>query len=87
MFDATLYINQNMLYLIPVLYFIGMFIRSLQKVPNKFIPFILLALAIIISFAILGLTKTALAQGVLIAGTAVFVNQMFQQFIPNKNDK
>lgn len=87
MFDATLYINQNMLYLIPVLYFIGMFIRSLQKVPNKFIPFILLALAIIISFAILGLTKTALVQGVLIAGTAVFVNQMFQQFIPNKNDK
>ena len=52
MFDATLYINQNMLYLIPVLYFIGMFIRSLQKVPNKFIPFILLALAIIISFAV-----------------------------------
>ena len=79
MLDPTVYINSAMLPLIVVLYFIGLFVKSIEKIPNKYIPFILLVISIITCICVLGFTYSAFIQSVLIAGTATFSNEVIKQ--------
>lgn len=73
------YVAENALLLIPVLNIIGMIIKRTEKIPDKYIPLILLLFGILGAFALLGFSADAAVQGVLIAGTAVFGNQMVKQ--------
>lgn len=73
------YITENALLLIPVLNIIGMIIKKTEKIPDKYIPLILLAFGIIGTVAIMGLTPQAVIQGVLVCGTAVYGNQVVKQ--------
>ena len=89
--DYQKYIKTELLILIPVLYFIGMGLKK-SKIADKFIPLLLGIASIILSaiwtFAtseIVSPKDIALAvfisitQGVLLAGTSVYVNQLYIQ--------
>ena len=73
------YIVENALVLIPVLNVIGMIIKNTEKIPDKYIPLILLVFGILGTVAILGLSPHSVVQGVLVTGAAVYGNQIVKQ--------
>ena len=73
------FITENALLLIPVLNIIGAVIKNTEKIPDKYIPVILLAFGIIGAVAILGISPESVLQGVLVTGTAVYGNQVVKQ--------
>ena len=85
------YLKKEFLILVPVLYFIGIGLKK-SKLPDKWIPFTLGALAVMLSAIwviattdISNLQEAALAiftavtQGVLAAGMSVYANQLYIQ--------
>ena len=73
------YIKENALILIPVLLIIGQIIKSIQKIPDKWIPLILLPIGIVGAMALAGWTVDSAVQGVLVTGAAVYGNQLVKQ--------
>lgn len=89
--DFTSYIDAALLVLIPVLYLIGNGIKS-SGIDNKHIPLILGATGIVLAVVWVLATSditgwqggllaafTAIVQGVLCAGAAVYTNQLIKQ--------
>ena len=74
------YITENALILIPVLYVIGMFLKALEFIKDKYIPCILLLIGIAFSVALIGLNVNAVIQGILVAGATVLGNQLIKQY-------
>lgn len=85
------YIKTELLILVPVLYFIGIGLKK-SKLPDKWIPVVLGASAVVLSAIwviatsdISGLQEiasaifTAVTQGVLVAATSVYTNQLYIQ--------
>ena len=77
--DFLSYITENALILIPVLVVIGQIIKNIQLIDNKWIPLILLPLGVVGAMALGGWTVDAAIQGVLVAGVAVYSNQIVKQ--------
>ncbi len=73
------YITEHALILIPVLNILGMIIKGFPKIPDKYIPVILLFFGITGAVAIMGFNAQAVIQGILITGTAVYGNQVVKQ--------
>ena len=73
------FITENALLLIPVLNIIGAIIKGTEKIPDKYIPLILLFFGILGTITILGLSPESVVQGVLVTGTAVYGNQVVKQ--------
>lgn len=73
------FITEQALILIPTIYILGMFIKSVEFIPNRIIPIVLLCIAIILSMCLNGRGIHSLIQGILTAGVAVFFNQMYIQ--------
>lgn len=86
------YINPNLLILVPVLYIIGMAIRSSLNIDNKHIPLILGIISVVLClFSLFATTEVAgvtdvfnlifagVTQGILVAGTSVYANQLYKQ--------
>ncbi len=78
------YITENALILIPVLLIIGQIIKNIEKIPDKWIPVILLPIGIVGAMALGGWTVDSAIQGVLVTGTAVYGNQIVKQFNKDK---
>lgn len=78
------FITENALLLIPVLNIIGMIIKGTEKIPDKYIPLILLGFGILGSVAILGISPESVVQGILVTGTAVYGNQVVKQLKKTK---
>lgn len=81
--DFSSYLIEKMLVLVPVLYIIGMFIKSTPKVKDWLIPWILLGLGLVGAVAI-GITTgvpivDAVIQGILVTGVTVLTNQLIVQ--------
>lgn len=81
--DFSSYLIEKMLVLVPVLYIIGMFIKSTPKVKDWLIPWILLGLGLAGAVAI-GITTgvpivDAVIQGILVTGVTVLTNQLIIQ--------
>ena len=85
------YIKPELLILIPVLFFIGLAIKK-SALSDKFIPFILGGIGIVLSAMYLVATTTmsgmqeiatamftAITQGILVAGLSTYVNQIVKQ--------
>lgn len=85
------FIKPELLILIPVIYFIGIAIKK-SNTPDKFIPLTLGFISIVLCGTWVLSTSTlavwqdglmaafvAVTQGVLIAGTSVYVNQLIKQ--------
>jgi len=73
------YITEKALILIPVLNIIGMIIKHLEKINDKYIPLIILVCGVFGTVGLLGVSVDSVIQGVLIAGTSVFGNQIVKQ--------
>ena len=73
------YILDNALILIPVLNVLGLIIKNLSFIDNKWIPLILLVFGVAGSFGLMGFTVDAAVQGVLVTGVAVYGNQLVKQ--------
>lgn len=78
------YITENALILIPVLNIIGVILKDTKKIPDKYIPIILLGFGILGAVAVMGLSPEGVVQGILVTGTAVYGNQVVKQL--NKNE-
>lgn len=77
--DLMNYVSQNMLIMIPVIYIIGLMLKGLQFIQDKFIPFILLVIAVILCILINGINVNSIIQAVLVTGVAVYANQVIKQ--------
>lgn len=81
------YIKPELLILIPVLYVIGMIIKNTELIKDKYIPVILGVTGILLSILYVLATEgvslmgafTAITQGILVTGVAVYVNQLIKQ--------
>lgn len=73
------FIEESAFILIPVIYIIGMFLKTIEFIKDKYIPFILLCIAIIISIALNGFNVNSILQAILCSGLAVFFNQSIKQ--------
>jgi hypothetical protein len=73
------FIVDQALVLIPVLYILGMIIKNLKSIPDKYIPLILFVVGIGMSLGLIGVNGQAVVQGVLVTGVAVFTNQLVKQ--------
>ncbi len=73
------YIMDNALILIPVLVIIGMLLKNVDVIPDKWIPLILLPLGIAGAIGLMGLNMDAAVQGVLVTGAAVYGHQIAKQ--------
>lgn len=77
--DIMKFIVEQALILIPALYVLGMILKNLQMIPDKFIPVILLAFGIAGAVSIMGLSPQSIIQGILVTGAAVYTNQLIKQ--------
>ena len=73
------YVAENALILIPVLIIVGQIVKGIEKIPDKWIPLILLPLGIVGAMALGGWTVDSAVQGILVTGTAVYGNQIVKQ--------
>ena len=73
------YILDSSLIIIPVIYIIGIILKGLEYVQDKYIPIILLPIGIALSVFSMGLSVDSIVQGVLVVGAAVYVNQVSKQ--------
>lgn len=81
------YVKPELLILVPVLYIVGAMIKDSYLIENKYIPIgvgivgVLLSLMYTVGLNGLSLATvfTAITQGVLVAGMAVYVNQLLKQ--------
>lgn len=73
------YITDKALILIPVLNIIGMIIKHLEKINDKYIPLIILLFGVLGTLGIMGVSVDAVIQGVLVSGASVFGNQIVKQ--------
>lgn len=73
------YILENALILIPVLNILGMILKGINALDNKWIPLILLVFGLAGCFGIMGFTVNAAIQGILVTGAAVYGNQIVKQ--------
>lgn len=73
------YIVDNALILIPVLLIVGQMLKMIPKFPDWCIPWALLVVGVAVAGFMLGWTVDAVIQGVLVAGAAVYGNQLWKQ--------
>ena len=80
MMEFITFIAEANLIMVAVLFAIGMFLKTMQKIPNNLIPMIIMFLGIV--FALLqhkSFDIEAVYQGILAAATAVFTHQLIKQ--------
>lgn len=74
------YILDKMLILIPILNILGMIIKEIDKIPDRYIPLLLLVFGVLGAIALGGASVDSVVQGILITGAAVYGNQIVKQF-------
>lgn len=77
--DITSYLIDEALVLIPVLIILGQVVKGIEVIPNKYIPVILLFLGIGGAIALMDISADSVIQGILVAGAAVYGNQIYKQ--------
>ena len=82
--EILTYITENALILIPVLLILGLILKRLEFIPDKYIPVTLLPFGIIGAMALGGWTVPSAIQGILVTGAAVYGNQIYKQL--NKSE-
>ena len=82
--EILTYITENAIILIPVLIIIGLILKKLEFISDKYIPLILLPLGIVGAMALGGWTFESAIQGVLVTGAAVYGNQIVKQLRKNE---
>jgi len=78
MTEFTQFLSENMYIVAATLYVLGIFAKSIPKIPDWTIPFALSIIGIAFGILIIGIPQGVL-QGILCAGAAVLVNQYIKQ--------
>jgi len=73
------YIKEQAFILIPVLYVLGLMLKSNKKIQDWVIPWILTFCSILGAVLLMGLNINAVIQGILCVGVAVYGNQLVKQ--------
>lgn len=73
------YIIEDALILIPALLVLGWMLKKTPRVEDWLIPWILVIIGIIFALMIMGFTASALIQGILVAGAAILIHQLYKQ--------
>ncbi|NFV55770.1 phage holin family protein, partial [Clostridium sporogenes] len=73
------YIKEQAFILIPVLYVLGLMLKSNKKIQDWVIPWILTICSIVGAILLMGLNINAVIQGILCVGVAVYGNQLVKQ--------
>lgn len=89
------YIRPELLILVPVLYVLGAIIKDSAAIQNRWIPAILGGIGIALSLLyVLGTGDfsasgvfTGITQGILVAGAAVYTNELIVQLIKKPEDE
>jgi hypothetical protein len=77
--DLTSYVKEYALILIPMLYVIGMILKGIDNIPDKYIPLLLLVVGVGGSVGLNGINMDSVIQGVLVTGVTVYANQLIVQ--------
>lgn len=77
--DLTGYVKEYALILIPMLYVVGMILKGIGSIPDKYIPLLLLIVGIGGAMGLNGLGMDSVIQGVLVTGVTVYANQLVVQ--------
>lgn len=80
------FLIEEALIVVPVLLILGVIFKNTPKFKDWLIPYALLVLGIVFAVALIGFNVQAILQGVLIAGAAVFSNQLYKQYIERSDD-
>ena len=83
--DLLKYVNEYALILVPFLYVVGMILKGIGSIPDRYIPLLLLVFGIAASMGLNGLNVQSLIQGVLVTGVTVYANQLF--VVQSKKDE
>ena len=88
----TEYVKPELLVVSLVLYFIGIWLKKAEKIPDKYIPFILSIIGIILSCiwvlatsqltgyqSVLMAIFTSIVQGILVSALSTYANQIWKQ--------
>ena len=73
------FIPEQLLILIAATYVLGVFLKKLESVKDKYITIILMVFTIAFSMVLSGLSATAFFQGILCWGVSVGINQTAKQ--------
>ncbi|RCW71997.1 phage holin family protein [Saliterribacillus persicus] len=84
MIDLYPFLNEDYLFIVPVLWIFGMALKRTPFIQDWMIIWILLGISIGLSGLYFGFTINAIIDGVIIAGIAVFSHQLMKQTI-NRN--
>lgn len=78
--DILNYIVQEGLVMVPVLFIVGEIVKGTEILVNKWIPLVLLGVSLIMTPLVLGgYTADNLVQAILLAGAAVYSDQIIKQ--------
>ncbi|MBM7570492.1 phage holin family protein [Aquibacillus albus] len=72
-------VNDEFLFIVPALWVIGFALKKTPFFPDWAIIWALLLVSVVSAFSFFGVTVQAFAQGVSVAGVAVFSHQLFKQ--------
>lgn len=73
------FVPEQLVIVVAVLYVLGMFLKSIPKIQDWTIPWILLVISIIGAIGIEGLSIMAVLEGVICCGVSVLTNQLIKQ--------
>ena len=77
--DIIKFIPEQLLILVASIYVLGVFLKRIEEIKDKYITIILMVFSIALSLILQGLNATAFLQGILCWGVAVGVNQTIKQ--------
>ncbi|MFJ7975199.1 phage holin family protein [Peribacillus sp. JNUCC 23] len=83
----TIYIRNDALILIPVLYFIGLFLRQTPFIPAWSYAWIQVSFAIMSCLLYYGFAITSVVQGILVTGAAVVFRDLIHNTLYGINEK
>lgn len=81
----TILPNEILIY-IPAVYVFGMILKSMKKVPDNYIPLLLLVCSVVLMAFIYGFSANTFLYALIITGLAVYGNQVFVQFKKNVSE-
>jgi hypothetical protein len=84
-FDLTMYIRQDAFILVPVLFFLGLFLKQTPYIPFWSYAWIQLSFAVIACLLHYGFTIESIVQGILVTGTAVISRDLIENTISGFN--
>jgi 4-hydroxybenzoate polyprenyltransferase len=73
------FVPQQLLILVAALWVVGYFVKNTQKIPDAYIPFVLMVLAIAGSILMMGTNVTSVLQGIISAAVAVLGKNIVKQ--------